>query len=42
MRSGDTWALSRNSIRERPRNWGSRMVAGSVLTKIFALVGMRP
>src|SRR3989442_503017 len=42
MRSGATWARSRKSMRGFPRNCGSRMVAGSALTKIRAFEGTRP
>ena len=41
IRSGATWALSRESIRALPRNCGSLIVAGRVLTKIFAFEGIR-
>src|SRR3989304_5468806 len=42
MRSGETWARSRKSMRALPRKCESRIVAGSVLTKILALEGVRP
>src|ERR1051325_7037001 len=42
MRSGETWARSRKSMRGLPRNCGSRMVAGRGFTKVFALGGVRP